>query len=239
VKKQVWIVEDEPLARAHLERKLLQVKPHWQVVAALGSLDELQQALATAPLPDVLFCDIELSDGRSFAALPELPAHVPVIFVTAYQQFTDAAFAHNGVGYLLKPVSAQALLTCLNRVFAETSAVPNAYRQQFLVKKGDKFLPLQTADITHFTADTYVFAHAGTKQYALQTALKQLEGELDPGQFFRISRQHMVHRRYIAQIEPYLNGRLALTLTTGALLIVSRERAAPLKAWLEYGVQLG
>lgn len=234
MKKNVWIVEDEPLAKAHLERKLNQVKPLWEVVAALDSLAALFTALATQPLPDLIFCDIELADGRSFEALPELPAHVPVVFVTAYNQFANAAFAHNGVGYLLKPVNAQDLLSCLNRVFPDKMVETAGPRRQFLVKKGDKYLPVQAAEVAFFTSDTYVFAHVAGKLLPLNQSLKQLEAELDPHQFFRISRQQMVNRKFILQLEPHLNGRLALTLTTGQVLLVSRERAAGLKLWLEY-----
>ncbi|MCC5918606.1 MAG: response regulator transcription factor [Cryomorphaceae bacterium] len=232
--KTVWIIEDEAPARQHLARKLHQVRPGWQVTKTAESNKEFSELLERATFPDLIFCDIELSDGQSLISLAKLEVNIPVVFTTAYGEFTREAFENKGVGYLMKPISIRALDECLSRIFPSSTSEKPSFKSQFLVKKGNVFVPLKIADVVYFNFDTYVFAvDQGGKNYALShESLSKLEEDLNPRQFFRISRQQIVQKDYIKTVHPYHSGRLLIESTSGLKLTVSRDRVNDFKDWM-------
>jgi DNA-binding LytR/AlgR family response regulator len=229
-----WIIEDEPLATAHLERKIAQTRSNWRKTGQADSVVGLRQLIESAELPDVVFCDVALTDGNSFEGLADLPDNIPIIYTTAYDSYTLEAFQHMGVAYLNKPVSLKALLACLNRLFPEERP-REPFKTRFLVKKGNKMIPLEVADVIYFESDTYVVAIDGLgNKHLINGTLKDLEGQLNPDDFFRVNRQQMVQRKFVRSVASYLGGRLDLTLVSGVRMVVSRERAADFKNWLEH-----
>jgi DNA-binding LytR/AlgR family response regulator len=233
---EYWLIEDEPMAAAHLKRKIEQLRPDWTLTGTADSLQGIQELLDKAPLPNLVFCDIELSDGKSFIKLHDLPDHIPIIYVTAYHEHTEAAFQHAGVAYLHKPVSTKALDACFRRLFPDSSqlSIPkDAYQKTFLAKKGQKWFPIAIEQIQYFESDTYSIAvDAGGQKFFLTQTLKEIEEALDPAQFFRISRRHIVKKTSIKRIEPHLNHRLVIVLKDDTHLITSRNRTNGIKNWL-------
>jgi two-component system, LytTR family, response regulator LytT len=233
---EYWLIEDEPMSAAHLKRKITQLQPDWKLTGTAESLIGIQVLLDEAPLPNMVFCDIELTDGKSFIKLGDLPEHIPIIYVTAYHEHTEAAFQHAGVAYLHKPVSTKALDTCLRRLFPE-SPLPvgsnDAFQKTFLAKKGQKWFPLEASQIRYFESDTYSIAvDADGQKFFLTQSLKEIEEVLNPEHFYRISRRHIVQKSSIKRIEPHLNHRLTIVLKDGTQLITSRERTNGIKNWL-------
>jgi two-component system LytT family response regulator len=258
---RVLIIEDEAPAARRLERLLMAVQPKTVVQAALTSVRQGIAWLQNNPSPDVILSDIELTDGRCFDIFQQQPPKCPVIFTTAYDAFALEAFDHNGIAYLLKPIEEAALRKAFERIermqgaslqdqpthqdnlqklLAQLGmqASPKSYRERFLLKYGDRFVPLEVTSIAYiYAADKAVFAQTKDgKTWPLDDTLDELEQQLDAIHFFRLNRAVLAHRTAIAQIVAHFNGRLKISLmpTWPEEVYISRERAAPFRAWMNY-----
>lgn len=110
---QVFIVEDEPLAVKKLVRLLEEVAFDVKVMGTAGGIRTAVEWLENNPAPDLIFLDIELSDGQSFEIFQRTRVKSPVIFVTSYDEFALQAFKVNSVDYLLKPVQKEDLANAI------------------------------------------------------------------------------------------------------------------------------
>ena len=110
---RVAIIEDEKPAARSLERTLRAADPSLVVAAILGSVASALAWLRTHPEPDLIFMDIALTDGLSFAIFDQHPLACPVIFTTAFDEYWQEAFEHNGIDYLLKPIRPEKLTATL------------------------------------------------------------------------------------------------------------------------------
>jgi DNA-binding LytR/AlgR family response regulator len=258
---QVFIVEDEPLAVKKLERLLQEVAFDVKIAGTAGSIRAAVEWLETQPVPDLIFLDIELSDGQSFEIFQRTKVKSPVIFVTSYDEFALQAFKVNSVDYLLKPVQkddlAQAiakyrdLQTQYARVGSPVAAsIENlllslvngesgekkTYRTRFLVKHLQKFVPVEVNDIAYFWSEGRInfFKTRSGQKYLVEYTLEEIEAMLDPSDWFRVSRQFIVSVPSVAEIHPFFNNRLKLHLTPKAPedVTVSRERVNDFKTWL-------
>lgn len=257
---QILLLEDEAPAARRLERLLGTVAPQAQVAGMAASVSEAIDWLDNNPVPDLILADIELCDGRCFDLFRERPPQGPVIFTTAYDAFALQAFENNGVAYLLKPIeeahlrkafdkltllkgntddllaAQQRALTQLLQQMAPTVQPGKNYRERFLLKFGERYVPLEMKEVAFFAAsDKLVFAvtHEG-RRLPLDDTLDELEGDLDPSTFFRINRSVIASRPSIRQIAAHFNGRLKLGLHPDPQqeVFVSRERAAVFRAWM-------
>ncbi|MDX3915619.1 MAG: LytTR family DNA-binding domain-containing protein [Pseudosphingobacterium sp.] len=245
----VLIVEDE-LHTAKLLKEIIEqdedflVTEHLETVAdAVAYLGKHQQKL------DVLFLDIQLADGHSFEIFSHVDVTIPVVFCTAYDEYTMQAIKNNGIDYILKPFKEDEIHDALkkykqlaNTFRAKLSRpiqfnAPTQYQQSFLTQYREKTLVKFVKDIALFHIEfetVYMHTFSGEK-FSIFKNLEYIESVCDPNQFFRINRQMLVNRDNVISIEPYFNRKVILHLKVHVdeKAIVSRLKVTPFKEWLE------
>lgn len=250
---KVLIIEDEHRAVQYLQGLLTDLVPDLQVVGTLDSVEESVRWLQQNPSPELIFMDIQLADGLSFDIFKHVNITSPIIFTTAFDQYTLRAFKMNSIDYLLKPVDEEELQAALNKYGKYYQPQPNhwqelianlqirqgdAYRQRFLTKQGKSLSYLLAKDIAYLYSDeglTFAVDQQG-KRFVIDATIDRLQTELDPQSFFRINRGQMIHLQSIRQIHTWFSHRLKVDLhpVVGELEnIVSRDRVKEFKAWLD------
>ncbi len=251
----VLIIEDEALAVRQLKKLLNDIDPSIQVVGSLDSIESSVSWLRNHPEPDVLFVDIQLSDGLSFEIFKQCSVTAPIIFVTAYDEYALQAFKVNSIDYLLKPIEKKELemsiekyrkfnhqysLLSQRRDLATllTKFQPShiSYKTRFLVKTGQTFITILTADIAYLVCDQtlcYIVTKDG-KKHLIDGTLEELEDQMDPHEFFRLNRQFLASIESITKVHNYFNRKLKIELnpSINIEIVVSREKATALKNWL-------
>lgn len=249
---KVLIIEDEKFNAARLQRILKEIDLPVEVLAVLGTVAESVVWFKENPGPDVVLMDIRLADGLSFDIFAQTNVACPVIFTTAYDEYAVRAFKVNSIDYLLKPIEKDELETALQkvkpvaatsmdqnllqvlRVFKERSQV---YRKRFLLPSYDGFKTVSVEDID-LAYSEFKLTHLVLKNGTVETvpqSMEDLEDELDPDTFFRANRQVIVGVHCIESIQNDFNGKLRIILKRNAdnEVLVSREKAPVLKAWLD------
>ena len=250
---KVLIIEDEKPAARRLNRML---ETHSvSVLEVLHSVEEAIVWFSNNPHPDLIFLDIQLSDGLSFEIFEAVTIQSAVIFTTAYDEYALQAFSLNSIDYLLKPIEEEALAQALakyttlrepqqslhesmdeiRKMLTEPDAAK--YKKRILTRVGAhiKMIPLQDV-VCIYSEDKATYVHTSEKRrYLLDTSLEQLQTELDPSKFFRINRKYIIALEAIADITAYSNSRFKLTLQgfDSQDIIVARERVKDFKLWLE------
>ena len=251
------IIEDEALIARELQHKITEVAPDIKFIQVLPSLKTAYKWFMENPEPDLLFADIQLSDGTSFEIFERFDLNCPVIFTTAYDEYAIKAFKVNGVDYLLKPIDKDDLKKAIDkcRIIAESKSQypkdiqqllqlmsnPNAagtgFKEKFVVKIRNQWLPVPTKDIACFLRENlnYLITFNGDKHILDFTTLEEVEEMLDPRIYYRANRQSIVHIDAIQSIKPHENQKLTLTLKNPLKLEqdVSREKAPAFKKWFE------
>lgn len=250
---KILIVEDEKPNADRLKRLLSKLRPHAEILAVEDSVASAVQWLEENPSPDIIMLDIQLADGLSFEIFNQIEIKCPVIFTTAYDEYAVKAFKYNSIDYLLKPVEEEELETALKHyeTFMETipfvgTAIegllnyiqPKDYRKRFLLAHRDGYKTLLSEDVLYFFTELGVSRAVlknGSTDIVPQT-LEELEKQLDPKMFFRANRQFIINIDSVQQISNYFNGKLKLELIKhpDIEVIVSREKASALKAWMDY-----
>jgi DNA-binding LytR/AlgR family response regulator len=248
----VVIIEDEAPAANRLAALLQQMDDGIIVVKKLDSVESAVNYLATEKNIDLIFMDIQLADGLSFDIFQQTTVQAPVIFTTAFDQYTLKAFKVNSIDYLLKPIDGEEVRQAVEKyrqlyhkkendfsekilkVMREMNAT--VYTERLLIKRGQQLSYLKTSTTAYCYADgklCYAVDFDNNK-YLLETNLSQLEEQLQPGKFYRINRHLLVNIESIAKVHSWLGGRLKLELllATQAETIVSRERVNGFKNWL-------
>ncbi len=249
---RVLIIEDEPLARKHLIRKLSEVVPDWKIVGEAESVVQAIEALQDKEI-DLILSDIQLSDGLSFEAFEKIKPKVPIVFTTAYNQYALKAFQSAGIAYLLKPISSSDLKKCISSLqllgqkFSDVSDTVHTellqklmnqmkpVSKRLLIKTGEKYYPVDIDDIMYFEYDQITFAYDSQgKKHPVEESLNQIQEKLPHAQWFRINRQQLVSLTYVKVAHQYLGGRLKLELKnkTTTELLVSREKVSDFRVWL-------
>ena len=256
----VLIIEDELVAQQALVRSLTTNFDDIRIVGVLDSVDKSVSWLENCQsYPDVIFMDVELSDGKCFDIFERTKINCPVIIVTAYNNYAIKAFEVNSIDYLLKPVSvadlARALERCQNRQIksaenidiealrAAISSEARRYKQRYLLRYNDKIVMVETANIAYFYSEdgcTYLMTLAGDK-YLMDNSLDTISKELNPANFFRISRSCIVSDKAVGNVAKRLGNRIKLTLKPASNIdsFVSRSKTADFLTWLESGEQQG
>lgn len=253
---KLLIFEDEPLALQRIESIIRQSLPHWQTVGTAQSIKEAESLLSSAIEYDLLLCDIQLADGLSFKIFNNHPIEVPVIFITAYDQYALESFEHNCIDYILKPIQEERLLKAFtkheNLILKNQSDVlpqkvidqlknyyqPKMYKKRFLAKIGSKMIFKPVEEIAYFfTEDKIVYMKevGSSKKFMVNHSLEELETQLlDPNKFYRINRSVIINLESLIEMKTYHNGRLKLALnaTDDAEIIVARERVTEFKNWI-------
>nr|WP_294903156.1 LytTR family DNA-binding domain-containing protein [uncultured Lacibacter sp.] len=247
---RIVIIEDEKPAAEKLTKALLKQNTGFSIEAVLDSNAVAEQWFATHSMPDLLFMDIELSDGLSFQLLDKINITCPIIFCTAYDEYWQEAFEHNGIDYLLKPMSDEKLQQALNKYetlkkyFAQNlqqllqsqQKQATGYKKRFLVKRGSDYISIKTENIAYFyaTHKLVCMVDQQNQKFILDQSLADLEKETDPSLFYRVNRKYLVNVASIQKIKSYPKSKLELELRPAAPeeVIISQESAAAFKEWM-------
>lgn len=249
---KVLIVEDESMAAARLARSLSELFPDLQVIGTTSSVKGTLEWLANNS-PDLIFMDVELSDGDCFEIFRAVELKAKVIMTTAYDSYAVKAFEVNSLDYLLKPIDADALKRAVERCRKALSATPTVFdgeklrdiaqkrsggwRQRFIVRYNDKIVPVPAAEVAYVFSEeknTYLVTSLGAR-FIIDSSLDTVSGELDPAHFFRISRNCIISFPAIQSIVRLQGGRLRIVAKpeTHIDLSVSRSRVDDFLVWLE------
>ena len=243
------IIEDEIRARDHMVKLLSSHFPQMEVVGALGSVKDAVDWITSNPAPDVIFMDVELSDGISFDIFTKVDIPSPVIMTTAYDQYAVHAFEVNAVDYLLKPIGLPELKRAISRLTAGQAAKPSAEavrnlldqvrKEKFLIRMNNRIVPVRTSDIAYFYSEaknSFIVTTSGAS-YVMDESLDAIAGTLDPMAFFRISRSCIISEEVIDSVSRLMGGRLQVTIRRGLPELtdftVSRARVDDFLTWLE------
>jgi two-component system LytT family response regulator len=227
------IIDDEELARQRM-RKLLEV--HSDQIEIVGEATNGIEAIEKIRQlkPDLIFLDIQMPGMTGFDVLEKLePEETPlIVFATAFDEFALRAFEENSVDFLLKPVEPlrlKASIEKLNRMSQKTNSglyeslrqfldrSRNKYLQRLQVRIGDRIILVHIADVVHFESqDKYTTVHTAEHQYIIDTPLVELEKSLDPNEFIRIHRAHLVRITNIIEIQRSFGGKLKVILNDPA-----------------------
>lgn len=250
------IIEDEKPAARLLQRKL--EKLDITVKTMLHSVEESLHWFTNNEHPDLIFLDIQLSDGLSFEIFEKINIQSAIIFTTAYDEYALKAFKLNSIDYLLKPIDEDDLEAAVVKYKARmpkadernhnlqldfeqirqmlSNPFEKSYKKRFTVKIGQHLKVITTEEIECFFSEnkgTYIHTF-DNRNYLIDSTLEILEQELDKKDFFRISRKFIVPLQAIKEIQVYTNSRLKVILPTYKEdeVIVSREKVQDFKAWL-------
>lgn len=245
------IVEDEKVAAERLTGLIKKCDSSIDISEIVQSVKNAVQWLNTHQAPDLIFMDIQLSDGLSFEIFEQTIVKTPVIFTTAYDEYALKAFKVNSIDYLLKPVDPNELKNAIEK-FKETNApkeIPTQvfdsilqsltknYKNKFVIKVGEHIKVFTTEDVQCFySMEKYTFLqNTSGRDFTISYSLDQLEDLLDPSKFFRINRKFIVSSSAISDIISFSNSRLQVKLNSNKSdeLIVSRDKVQDFKKWLE------
>ncbi|MBT8297230.1 MAG: LytTR family DNA-binding domain-containing protein [Maribacter sp.] len=249
----VIIIEDEKPAARRLNRLLADLNV--EVSTMLHSVEESLVWFQNNEHPDLIFLDIQLSDGLSFEIFDVVDVQSAIIFTTAFDEYALQAFKLNSIDYLLKPIDDEELENAVNKYrtlkpssqklsldFEDVkkllvNPLERDYKKRFTTRVGQHLKIINTSEVECFYSEnkgTYAATSEG-RNYLLDTTLENLEAELEPKIFFRVSRKFYVNINHIQDIISYTNSRLKIKLNRyiEQEIIVSRERVRDFKLWLE------
>lgn len=250
---KVFIIEDELPAANRLAKLLQQLNDEIEIAHKADSIEAAVKIFQSAPDIDLAFMDIQLADGLSFSIFEQVHVPIPVIFTTAFDQYTLKAFKVNSIDYLLKPIDEKELERAVDKFYNFYQHKKDAssndkiiqlmqqmnlikYKERLLIKRGQQLTYLKTTDTAYCFADgklCYAVDFSGNK-YLLENNLSQLEEQLQPSSFYRINRHLLINIEAIKKVHTWLGGRLKVEIApaTTAETVVSRERVNGFKEWL-------
>ena len=250
---KVIIIEDEKPSARRLQRMLQSLDLMAETM--LHSVEESIIWFQENEHPDLIFLDIQLSDGLSFEIFDVIEVKSAIIFTTAYDEYALQAFKLNSIDYLLKPIDDEELESAVKKFKALkpstqkmaldfedikkllVNPLEREYKKRFTARVGQHLKIINADEVQCFYSEnkgTYAATVDG-RNYLLDTTLENLESELEPKLFFRVSRKFYVNVNHIKDIISYTNSRLQIKLTNFSEqeIIVSRERVRDFKLWLE------
>ncbi|GAB5473091.1 MAG: LytTR family DNA-binding domain-containing protein [Maribacter sp.] len=249
---KVVIVEDEKAAAENLRFLLSETDTSIYVAKVIDSVSEAVKYFSEDNTIELAFFDIHLADGISFDIFNKVKIKIPIIFTTAYDEYAIKAFKVNSVDYLLKPIDEEELKEALEKYQETKQAFPKneqfqelfrilksekqSYKSTYLVQQRDTLIPLNVDEIAYFTIDTGIVKAVTleNKAYSIDEKLEDIEGKLNPTQFFRANRQFIVQRKAIENLRLYFNGKLILSVNPkpSDQIVVSKAKAPQLKKWI-------
>jgi DNA-binding LytR/AlgR family response regulator len=249
---QVVIIEDEQPAANRLTKMLRFIDDEMNIIKKLDSVEASVKFFNSSPDVDLVFMDMQLADGLGLDIFQQTEVKAPVIFTTAFDQYTLKAFKVNSIDYLLKPIDEKELEHAVKKYrklylkqendlskkilkMVQEMNVAN-YKERLLIKRGQQLSYLKTDATAYCFADGKLcFAvDFNNNKYLLENNLTQLEEQLQPKKFYRINRQLMVNIDAITKVHTWLGGRLKLEISPSVNLdtMVSRDRVNGFKDWL-------
>jgi DNA-binding LytR/AlgR family response regulator len=254
---EACIIEDEVEAAERLTCLIKDCDPPINIVQRMDSVQDVISYFSTGKQPDIVFMDIQLADGKSFEIFDKVQIESPIIFTTAYDQYTLQAFKQYSIDYLLKPIQPAELHSAIEklrkvyqpsrpgltesdiRALKEIIGSANSkFKQRLLIKSGNKlqYKPIDT--VAYFFADgknAYLVGKSDGKKALIDHTLEELEEMLNPDHFFRISRKYIVNFDAVLELKGLISAKLEVRLNQPCEheLVVSRERIHELKLWLD------
>lgn len=248
---KVLIIEDERPASLKLTRLLKEIDSNIEIVDVLKSVEQTLNWFLNNPGPDLVFMDIQLEDGICFEIFEKNDLKTPVIFTTAFDEYTLKAFKVNSVDYLLKPVVSDELRNAVEkfRKFHDLKADLTKFesvlnhlqpktKERFLIKIGEHYKSVPTLQINCFYINercNFIFTATG-KSYPVDYSLDKIEYLIDSGSFFRVNRNFIVNFTAIQDIIAFSSNRLKIVLVNWNAkneILVSRERVSEFKKWID------
>jgi two-component system LytT family response regulator len=245
------IIEDEKPAAEKLLSLLAVSDQPVTVDVVLGSIREAIDWLQQHPAPELIFMDIELSDGLSFKIFEEVNVECPVIFTTAYDEYWQEAFEHNSIDYLLKPVKPEKLEAALNKYQKlkqhfttgykdlanwSSTATQSGFKKRFLVKRGTDYISIKAEEVAYFyaTHKLVCMVDSSGQKFIMDQSLADIETQVDPAVFYRVNRKYLVNMSAIKRIKTYPKSKLMLEVAPLVTedIIISQENAAAFKQWM-------
>lgn len=254
---KIVIIEDEAFAADILESMILELRPETDVLEKLESIEEAVEWFSTNQHPDLVFCDIHLSDGNSFEIFRQTEIKCPVIFTTAYNEYAIEAFKVNSVDYLLKPIEKRELAKAIRKYEelkqtnlpleiknlqnllqdANSGRSRTEKKSRFMVRSGQAIKTISCEKVAYFLAEDGVVLLVTFEEnrFVVGYTLDQLEEMLDPERFFRTNRQLIANIKSVKEVSPYFKGRLHLALNPSLAgdQIISSSKASAFKKWLD------
>ena len=245
---KVLIIEDELMAAKRLIAMLANYSKDIEVVATIDNIVDSVNFLSENN-PDLVFMDIQLADGLCFEIFETVNVDIPVVFITAYDEYTLQAFKVNSIDYLLKPVQEVELHQSLEKFekyrmqdlnvtqILERIPLLKSHKIRFLVKSGKGYSSIETHNIAYFYSDQKLncLVTFNNKKFIVDNSLEGLVSKLDSRFFFKISRKIIVSSKSILNIEPYFNNRLVLKLEPAPEfdVYVSRKYVRGFREWMD------
>ncbi|CAH0131135.1 MULTISPECIES: LytTR family DNA-binding domain-containing protein [unclassified Pedobacter] len=249
----IIIIEDELKTAKSLENIILSLRPDVKIVGQYQSIEGSVKALLEQPQPDLIFMDIQLADGLCFEIFKQVKVNSPIVFCTAFDEYSLEAFKRNGIDYVLKPFSKTDIQEAFQKVdglqnFFQQKVIPDlsnlltklsspAGKESFLVFKNQKYTTVQTENIAFF----YIRNDASTimcfdkQEFTLSQSLDQITTLVSSKQFFRVNRQYLVNFKAIKEIEHYFLRKLfvKLVIETPDKLLINKEKTPAFLSWME------
>ena len=245
------IIEDEVLAAQSLQKLITEVAPDTEIIGVLQSIEESVAWFDENPMPDLVFMDIHLADGSSFAIFERTQITCPIIFTTAYDEYALKAFEVSSIDYLLKPINRNDLTRAMNKfntlvgekannnnaieTLLQQIGMKKSYKSCFLVPQRDKLIPLATSNIAYiYIEDKSVKTIALDEHvYYMSQTLDEIMNQLNPDDFFRANRQFIVSRKAIKDITVWFGNKLSLNLSVKVpeKIIISKAKVSEFKNW--------
>lgn len=250
---KIIIIEDELKAAKSLANMISKLRPAATVTAQLQSIESAISYFSEHEQPDLIFMDIQLSDGLSFEILKSVKIQCPIIFCTAYGEYSMDAIKANGIDYLLKPFSKEEL----NAAFEKVESFKNFFQQHsqpdldgllkkigldegkksFLVFKNNKYITIQTELIAfiYIRNDSATLMTFQGQEYAITQSMDQVQSLLSSKQFFRLNRQYLINFSAIKEVEHYFDRKLFVNLVIPSpdKLLIGKEKTSSFLSWLE------
>ncbi len=216
---KLLIIEDEPLVAKDLHNLIVAAEPEAKILQTISSVDAARKWFSTNPVPDLIFSDIQLSDGISFDIFESLHLSCPIIFTTAYDEYAIRAFKLNSIDYLLKPVDSKELVAAFTKYKSLTSenvlgdqlkalmngwgASNKKYKERFLTLHRNTLVPVSQNDVAFFHKEELIYLQTtGNEKYISEHhTLDEVESLLDPAFFFRVNRQYIIHIQSVDRIK--------------------------------------
>lgn len=249
----ILIIEDELKAAKSLVTMIKAVRPGATIVSELQSVESAVKYLSENEMPDLIFMDIQLADGLSFDIFKNVTINCPVIFCTAYNEYSLEAFKANGIDYILKPFSKEDIEIAFEKVeqlknYFQQNLVPDignllsrfqpqGGKKSFLVFKQNKYSTVQTDTIAYFCIKHEIvhIVCLDKQEYTLTQSLDQIYSLLPSSVFYRLNRQYIINFSAIKEIEPYFARKLyvKLVIDTPERLLINKERSSSFLHWME------
>jgi two-component system LytT family response regulator len=256
---KITIIEDEPAIARELTFLLNEIDNSIEILQTLGSVKEATDWLkVNIEKCDLLFLDIQLSDGISFEIFNYISPSIPVVFITAYDEYALEAFKLNSIDYILKPFDKSHIEKALTKFRSTLQSYEDHYfdvgkitkmldyfktntnkdyKKVYLVNFKDKLIPLSVANINWFyTEHEIVYAHTiDNKKFVIDATLEQIISDVSPDEYYRANRQYIISRKAIIDINFYFNGRLIVNVfpKPQEKIIVSKAKASDFKKWMD------